>query len=134
MLGVAAFWDAITAVCLIVITVVIVATAAVIVFVALKAKSLFAKVTQQVQPIAEKGERVLESVSRTADSAGERLQHIAQEAEETVGFVGERVRSTTAVIADLISHPLISAAAVAAAIRREVEKFGSQSDQTTSQH
>jgi predicted PurR-regulated permease PerM len=134
MLGVAAIWEAITAVCMVVITLAIVATAAGVVFVALKVKSLVAKVSGQVTPIAEKGERILESVGRTADSAGDHIQRVAQQAEETCSFVGDRVRSVVAVIADLVSHPLISAAALAAAVRRAIEALSSQSEQTTSQH
>jgi predicted PurR-regulated permease PerM len=131
---VAAIWDAITAVCVMIITVAIVAAAAGVIFVVFKAKSLFVKVSDQIKPVADRGERILESVGRTADSTGDRIQHIAQQADETCSFVGDRVRSITRVIADLVSHPLISAAALAAALRRAVETLSSHSDQTTSQH
>lgn len=134
MLGVAAIWDAITAVCLMIITVAIVATAAGVIFVVLKVKSLFVKVSDHIKPVADRGGQILESVGRTADSTGDRIQHIAQQADETCSLVGDRVRSITAVVADLVSHPLISATALAAALRRAVETLSSQSDQTTSQH
>lgn len=134
MLGAAAVWDAVTGICLVIITLCIVATAAGILFVVFKAKSLLVKVSGQIKPIAERGQRILETAERTVDSTGERVQSIAQRSDETVGFVTERIRSATTLISELISHPLISAAALAAGVRRVIETLTSQSDQTTSQH
>jgi predicted PurR-regulated permease PerM len=134
MLGLAAVWEAVTAVCLVIITLCILATAGAIVYVVLRIKSLFAKVAGQVKPLADRGQTILASVERTADSAGEHIQRIGQRSEETVGVVADRVQAISAIISDLISHPLISAAALAAAVRRAVETLSSKPDQATSQH
>ena len=133
MLGAAVTWDAITAICMIVITLAVLATAGGIVLMVLKVRSTLTAINRQIQPITEKGGRILDSVERTVDLTGERIQRVAQRTDETVAVVNDHVRSITTLVSDLISHPLISAASLAAGVRRAVETLGSQSNQPTSQ-
>ena len=134
MLEVTPVWLAITELyCLVMIVGVILSSLALL-LVLWKLKRLIATITAQLQPLAEKAGRVLDEVGRSAEATGERIQHIAQTADQTTSTVATRVQGLTELVGELVARPLVSGAALKAGLAEgwQVWVKRSQSDDQSS--
>ena len=116
MLEVTPVWLTITAIYCVVMIIAVIVSSLALLLVLWKLKRLIATITAQLQPLAEKAGRVLDDVGRSAEAAGERIQHIAQTADQTTTTVASRVQGLTELVCELIARPLVSGAALKAGL------------------
>lgn len=115
---------AIIAICMLVITVAILGTAIALLIVALAAKKSINKLTSRAQPLISQATETVKTANSIANTVKARTEGIIGKAEDTVDDVSRRIKTTTNIIQESISPPMINIASLVTGVSRGLEVLG----------
>lgn len=115
---------AITAICMLVITFFTVLISVVTVLVLLRLRSSVSTLTIKAQPLISQATETVKTANGIAETVRLHTDHIMGKAENTVEEVTRRVRTTTSMVHESISPPMVTVASLLTGVSRGLEVWG----------
>lgn len=114
---------AIIAICMLVITVGTLVLTVPLIMLALSARKSLATITNKTQPLISQVEETVKTANGIAHTVKVRAEGIMDKAETTVDSVSKKVRTTSNIVQQTISPPIISVASLITGISKGLEFF-----------
>ena len=111
----------IIAICMLVITAYTVAVAIALTLFALRLRKSVTTMTNRVQPLIAQATETVKIVNGVAQSVKDHAEAIMDKAEKTVDNVAQKIKTTTSIIQESISPPIITIASFMTGVSRGLE-------------